>query len=186
MSFETMRLFFGLLTIGANLAVLAWLALLLPRFAGERQLVLSAIAGRELHLAALVAAVATLGSLYLSEIAHLVPCTYCWYQRIAMYPLVVVLGIAAWRNDRTVGRYVVPIAIIGGGIGVYHYAVQNVPSLQGGAACSTGVPCSTAYFEQFGFMSIPYMAASAFAVILVLMMALRTANRPVVPTTKEI
>lgn len=167
-----MRLFFGLLTLGANVAVFAGLVLLLPPLAASRARVLEAIAGRELHLAALVALVATLGSLYLSEIADLVPCTYCWYQRIAMYPLVVILGIAAWKNDQGVGRYVVPIAAIGGLIGVYHYAVQHIRSLQG-AACSTGVPCSTAYFEQFGFMSIPYMAASAFALIVMLMTARR-------------
>lgn len=175
-----MRLFFGLLTAGANIVVLIGLALLLPRFAGQRRAALAAIRGHELQLALIVALVATLGSLYLSEVAHLVPCTYCWYQRIAMYPLVVLLGIAAWRRDNTVGLYVVPVAVIGGAIGIYHYAVQHISSLQG-AACSTGVPCSTAYFEQFGFMSIPYMAVAAFTLILALM----AAHRMNLSTTEE-
>lgn len=165
-----MRLFFGLLAAGANVAVLGALILLLPRFADRRAAVLTAVAGKEHQLALVVALTATLGSLYLSEIAHLVPCTYCWYQRIAMYPLAVILTIAIIRRDGGVARYVGPIAIIGAAIGIYHYTVQHVPSLQG-AACSTGVPCSTAYFEQFGFMSIPYMAVSAFILILALLAA---------------
>ena len=172
-----MRLFFGLLTVGANAAVLAGLVLLLPRFALQKEAVLAAVAGREHLLALVVALTATLGSLYLSEVAHLVPCTYCWYQRIAMYPLVPLLAIAVARHDRSVGVYAGPIASIGLAIGVYHYVVQRVPSL-GGNACSTGVPCSTAYFEQFGFMSIPYMAASAFALISMLLVAGRL-NRTV-------
>jgi len=172
MSFETMRLFFGLLTAGANLGVLIGLVLLLPRFTTQRNSVLAAIRGHEQQLALLVALTATLGSLYLSEIAHLVPCTYCWYQRIAMYPLVVILGVAVWRADEDAGQYVVPVAAIGGLLGIYHYSVQHISSLQG-TACSTGVPCSTAYFEQFGFMSIPYMAVSGFALIVMLIVARR-------------
>ncbi len=163
-----MRMFFGLLTVGANLAVLAALIVSLPPLAAQREALLDSVSGREHSLALVVALTATLGSLYLSEIAHLVPCTFCWYQRIAMYPLVVLLAIAIVRKDRTIGMYVAPIAGIGLAIGIYHYVVQRIPSL-GGNACSTGgVPCSTAYFEQFGFMSIPYMAASAFALILTL------------------
>lgn len=176
MTFEAMRLFFGLLTIGANLAVLGALALMLPGLADRRTAAWDAIAGRTRLLALLVATTATLGSLYLSEVAHLVPCTYCWYQRIAMYPLVVILATALIRGDRGVRSYVLPIAIIGGTISAYHYAVQHIDSLAGNA-CSTTVPCSTAYFEQFGFMSIPYMAGSAFALIVVLMLAPR-ANAP--------
>lgn len=165
-----MRLLFGLLTVGANLAVLAALALLLPGAVSARATVRDLIDGREHQLALIVAAVATLGSLYLSEVAHLVPCTYCWYQRIAMYPLVVILIVGLLRNDRSVAGYVLPIAVIGGLISVYHYATQHIDALAGNA-CSTGVPCSTAYFEQFGFMSIPYMAGSAFALIVVLMIS---------------
>jgi disulfide bond formation protein DsbB len=170
MSFESMRLLFGLLTAGANLAVLAALALLLPGAASLRAEARGILDGREHQLALIVASVATVGSLYLSEIAHLVPCTYCWYQRIAMYPLVVILVVGLLRHDRSVASYVLPIAVIGGSISIYHYATQHIDALAGNA-CSTGVPCSTAYFEQFGFMSIPYMAGSAFALIVVLMIS---------------
>jgi disulfide bond formation protein DsbB len=181
MSFEQMRLFFGLLTVGANLAVLTALFLLVGgRFSDSvlaaRRHVLAAIAGRELLLAFVVATAATLGSLYLSEIAHLVPCAYCWYQRIAMYPLVVLFGIAAWKNDHGVSRYAVPIAGAGGVISLIHYGLQNdwpVLSSFEGTSCSVVVPCSAKYLEQFGFMSIPYMALSAFALILMLMVGRR-------------
>lgn len=180
MTFETMRLFFGLLTVGANLAVLGGLVLLVPGLSILRSTVRAQVSGREAQLALVVALTATLGSLYLSEVAHLVPCTYCWYQRIAMYPLAVILGIAVYRRDDQVSRYVLPLAAAGGLIAIYHYTIQRVPALQTGS-CSTGVPCSTAYFEQFGFMSIPYMAASAFVLIAMLMMVSRRpgpATRP--------
>lgn len=171
-----MRLLFGLLAAAANIAVVVALLLLIPKAAGLRSQVLVAIEDREMHLSWVVAAVATFGSLYLSEIVHLEPCRMCWYQRIAMYPLVVILAVAAWRRDRRSGSYVVPIAGIGIVISIYHFAMQHFPSLEGGA-CGSGVACSTPYFRQFGFMSIPYMAGSAFALILVLALGASLNNR---------
>ncbi|NND04173.1 MAG: disulfide bond formation protein B [Acidimicrobiia bacterium] len=120
-----------------------------------------------------VALVATLGSLYLSEIEHLVPCRLCWFQRIFMYPLVVVLGVAAWRRDTQVRLTAAILAGIGGLIAAYHYLIQHFPSLDSGA-CDPTAPCSSAYIWQWNFLSIPYMAGSAFALILTLIFALRT------------
>jgi disulfide bond formation protein DsbB len=118
-------------------------------------------------LAWLVALTATLGSLYYSEVAHFVPCTFCWYQRIAMYPLAVILGMAAFRRDREAWRFTVPLAAVGAGLAAYHYLIQQFPNLSGGA-CSEGVPCSAAYVWRFGFVSIPLMALVSFAAILLL------------------
>lgn len=111
--------------------------------------------------AALVGLVATVGSLYLSEVALFEPCRLCWYQRIAMYPLPVMLGIAAFRRDPGVRVYAMPIALIGLGISAYHYLIQAVPGLDAGT-CDVGVPCSARYIELFGFVSIPFMAGAAF------------------------
>lgn len=114
--------------------------------------------------AAVVALVATLGSLYLSEIAGFEPCVLCWYQRIAMYPLPVILGIAAVRQDAAVRRYAQPLAVIGLGIAAYHYLIQAFPSLDSGT-CDLGVPCGARYIELFGFVSIPFMAGAGFLFI---------------------
>ena len=86
-----------------------------------------------LGMAFVVAMLATIGSLYFSEVAHFDPCRLCWYQRIAMYPLVVVLGIAAVRRDADVGLYVRALAGIGALISAYHLALEWIPALDTGA-----------------------------------------------------
>ena len=126
-------------------------------------------AALHLYVAWLVAIIATLGSLYFSEVRHFVPCTLCWYQRILMYPLVVVLGIAAWRLDRTVWMYVLPLSVLGMGVSTFHYLEQMVPGFGAEALCSSGVPCSGRYIEWLGFITIPFLALVAFTLITIAM-----------------
>ena len=123
-----------------------------------------------------VALIAMGGSLYLSEVAHLVPCSLCWYQRIAMYPLVFVLGVGLLRGDTGVWRYGLPIAAVGLLIAAYHVTIQWLPSLDVGA-CSVGAPCSGRYVAVFGFISIPTMAGAAFLLIGSLLLLLRALER---------
>jgi disulfide bond formation protein DsbB len=178
MSFDTMKVFFALLAVAANLAVVGYLVALATDRSGTgvRATIADAITGYEIPFAWIAATTATLGSLYLSEVVNLPPCTYCWYQRIAMYPLVVILGIAWWRKDPSAARFTVPLAAIGLLISSYHYLIQQFPSL-GGGACTLGVPCNSMLVREFGFISIPYMAGSAFALILVLMHMWVTSSR---------
>lgn len=122
-----------------------------------------------LWLGALVALVATAGSLYFSEVAGFVPCVLCWYQRIAMYPLVVLLGVAAWRGDAGIRRYAAPLALIGALISVYHIGVERLPGLPSGA-CSLAAPCDLIWVERFGFVTIPVMALAGFLAILTLLL----------------
>jgi disulfide bond formation protein DsbB len=89
-----------------------------------------------------------------------------------MYPIAVILGIAAYRRDTSVRVYVAPVAAVGGAIAVYHYFIQWFPRLEA-TACTTAVPCTGVWFRVFGFISIPYMALSAFTLVLVLMWVLR-------------
>jgi hypothetical protein len=124
-----------------------------------------------LPLATAIATVATLGSLFLSEVAGYLPCTLCWYQRIAMYPLVVVLGVATWRRDRQVWRTALPIAVIGAGIAVWHLAIERNPAL--GGACDVTAPCSLIWVREFGFLTIPTMALLGFLAITALVLAAR-------------
>lgn len=168
-----MRFFFALLALAANAATIAVVVLGVAGRTGPggeelRNRVFASFRGLELWLAFAVATTATIGSLYLSEIADLIPCTFCWYQRIAMYPLVPILGIAAWRKDHGVRIYATALAGIGAVIAAYHRLIQEFPDL-GGTSCSTGVPCTAAYFTLFGFVTIPYMALSGFLLILALL-----------------
>lgn len=112
-----------------------------------------------------VATIATLGSLYFSEIRMFQPCTLCWYQRILMYPMVIILGIAAYTNDQKVAKYSLGLSLIGGSISIYHILLQNVPAMKAMEVCTFGVPCSGKYINWFGFVSIPVLAFVAFAII---------------------
>ena len=126
-----------------------------------------------LYLAWLVSIVATLGSLYFSEIRGFVPCELCWYQRILMYPLSLILGIATFQNDWSVKKYVLPMAIIGWSISLFHYLEQKVPGFAEIKPCANGVPCSAEYINWFGFITIPFLALIAFTLITILMLLIR-------------
>lgn len=119
-------------------------------------------------LAWAVALTATIGSLIYSEVIHFEPCRYCWYQRIAMYPMVVVLLVGAIRREFQVKYYALPLTLIGFAISAYHYLIQNFPSIEGGGSCGA-VPCTAKYVDIFGFISIPFMAGAGFIVIAVLL-----------------
>jgi disulfide bond formation protein DsbB len=164
---RTFELFFALLALVAIVGVVGLLAarLLAPR-SDRAAAVVAAFAGPALPLATVVAATCMAGSLYFSEAAHFVPCTLCWYQRIAMYPLVVILLIASIRRDHGIRYYVVPLASIGALISLYHYFVEWVPDAETGI-CRTTVPCSLQWFDAvFGFISLPFMALCGFALII--------------------
>ncbi|MGE5042260.1 MAG: disulfide bond formation protein B [Candidatus Levyibacteriota bacterium] len=129
-----------------------------------------------IELALVIAAAATIGSLFLSEIVKFPPCTLCWYQRIFMYPQVVVLGLGLYFNDRRAKIYALILSIIGLAIAIYHIGVQFLPGI---LPCSSEtVSCSLKQFTYFGYVTIPVMSATAFiAIILVLLFGLRKKSR---------
>ena len=113
-----------------------------------------------------IALIATLGSLFYSEIAGYIPCKLCWYQRIFMYPLPVLLGIALLKKDNKISRYVIPLNIIGGIISIYHYSTQI---LNNSVICSAeSAACASKIFFSYGYITIPVMALTAFALIIFL------------------
>lgn len=118
-----------------------------------------------LWLGGAMAVIATAGSLYYSLGAGFEPCELCWYQRIAMYPLSLMLVLAALWRDRRIVLYVLPAAVVGSVISGYHYMIQQFPDLSAGA-CSASVPCTAAYVWKFDFVSIPLMALVSFAAII--------------------
>jgi len=169
------------LATGAVLIVVGLTALLILRLAAWKvtaartlfERVRDGFTDYGLWLAWIMSGTAMLGSLYYSQIAHFTPCEYCWYQRIAMYPLAIILGIAAFRNDNAVRRYVYPIAITGGLISGYHYLIQRLPDLAAGT-CSSTTPCTAALVWKFDFVSIPFMALVSFAAIITVLALDRT------------
>lgn len=133
-----------------------------------RAQVRGALAGQSTSLAWLVAAVATAGSLYLSEVANFPPCRLCWYQRYAMYPLVVILAVAWATRSALARRVALGFASVGLAINLWHVAVEVRPSLEG-SGCDPTNPCSIRWVEQLGFWTIPRMVTVAFALILTML-----------------
>lgn len=126
----------------------------------------AALAGPQaVPLALLVATVATLGSLYYSEIADFTPCLLCWYQRICMYPLVAILAVGVLRRDPAVRLYAAAFVVVGAPVSLYHWLVERVDALSDSVACSITAPCSVPPFEELGFVTLPFMAMSAFLLI---------------------
>ncbi|MCL1631524.1 disulfide oxidoreductase [Sporolactobacillus sp. CPB3-1] len=113
----------------------------------------------------IVAIIATGGSLFFSEVMHWTPCTLCWYQRILMYPLVIILGLAYLRNDRFIRIYVLSISVPGFVLACYHYALQMLPPFSAIAVCSPDNSCSEKTFAIFGFITIPFLSGTAFLLI---------------------
>jgi disulfide bond formation protein DsbB len=167
-STETAQVFFTILAVVAAVITVTLLgARLLAGRNATAQAIVDAFAGPALALAAVVAATCIAGSLYFSEVADFVPCTLCWYQRVAMYPLVVILAIAAVRGDRDVWHYVAPLAGIGAIVSTYHYVVEWFPEADSGV-CKSTIPCTFVWFRELGFVSLPLMALCGFALILTL------------------
>ncbi len=162
-----------LATLGAVGGGLLVLACIVP---SGRARVRDAVGDQGVPVAWLVALVATLGSLYLSEVAHFDPCRLCWYQRIAMYPLVVVLGVGWLRRDPTARLMGLILAGLGLVVNLWHVAVELRPSLEGDS-CDPLNPCSLRWVEQWGFWTIPRMATVAFGLV-ILFLALDRGPRP--------
>lgn len=113
----------------------------------------------------LVAAIATAGALFLSEIMKIPPCVLCWYQRIFMFPLVLVLAVGMFPLDAKVVRYALPLALGGWLVGVYQLLLMAGYIPKSATPCGEGIDCSQAQVEWFGFVTIPLLSVVAFALI---------------------
>ncbi|PSL30596.1 disulfide bond formation protein DsbB [Planomicrobium soli] len=112
-----------------------------------------------------VSLVATMGSLYFSEIRGYIPCELCWIQRIFMYPLVIIIGVAYVQKNIRIAATTMIFAIIGGGIALYHYGIQKLAFLADSAPACGQVPCTGQYINWLGFITIPFLALTAFTLI---------------------
>ncbi len=109
----------------------------------------------------IVGVIATGGSLYFSEVLGLIPCELCWIQRIGMYPLVVILGVATYENRIEVWRTALPLSVGGGFVAAYHSYIQRAATVR----CSLDGGCGSVQYELFGLLSIPNLALIAFSLI---------------------
>ncbi len=171
MDTETAQLFVGLLTIAAGIGAVSLVVLRVLAATGNEgaSRLGSAISDSAVWLAFLVALGATLGSLYFSEVANFTPCRLCWFQRIAMYPLTVILLVGGLRKDPNVRWYAAPLAAVGVAISGWHSLIEWRPALDNGACEFQGPSCTFIWFREFG-LSLANMALIGFLTILILLL----------------
>ena len=117
----------------------------------------------------LIASVSTLGALFFGEVMQLPPCVLCWYQRICMFPLVLILPVGLFPLDGKVIRYALPLAAIGWLFAVFHLLLIAGVIPESIKPCTQGVPCSEKVIEWFGFVTIPLLSVVAFSTIIALL-----------------
>ncbi|HLW56214.1 MAG TPA: disulfide bond formation protein B [Bacteriovoracaceae bacterium] len=124
-------------------------------------------------IAWIISAVSTLGSLFFSEVMMLPPCILCWYQRICMYPLPILLFVGLLKLDKSVFRYTFPLALIGWGFAVYHNLLYYKVLPESASPCVRGISCTTVQLEWLGFITIPLLSLFGFSLILILLFIYR-------------
>lgn len=157
--------FVGILTL---VALLGAVGLLVYRVVRGPEAAASLLGVNAMWLAWIVALACTAGSLVYSEVIHFPPCRLCWFQRIAMYPMAIVLLVGAIRREAAVKYYALPLALGGLAVSIYHNVIQFFPSLEG-TSCDPANPCSRRFVDMLGFMDIPFMAGAGFILIAVLL-----------------
>lgn len=168
---ETVQIFSSLLAVGVlGAGVLALVALAVssrPSWAGAGWAHGYVAMLRDVAPWA-IAAVSTgtmLGSLYFSEVAGFAPCELCWYQRIAVYPVAIMSWVALVRREKVLAPYVIALSLAGLCVSVYHYLLEWFPELKS-SVCSVDVPCTTVWFRELGFVTLAFMAGSAFVFLI--------------------
>jgi disulfide bond formation protein DsbB len=119
------------------------------------------------YISWLTSLAALFGSLFFSEILHYPPCILCWYQRIFMYPLTILIPVGIMKKDKYLPYYILPLAILGALVAFYHNLLyyKIIPDTL--SPCSLGVSCTTKFIEFFGFVTIPFLSLCAFSVIII-------------------
>ena len=126
----------------------------------------------------LVAAASTLGALFFSEVMELPPCTLCWYQRIAMFPLVILLPMGLFPFDPRIVRYALPLVLAGWGVSVFQVLLVAGVIPEAIRPCTKGVPCSEVQIEWLGFVNIPFLSFLAFTTMVALLVAAHYRSKP--------
>lgn len=164
----------GLASLTVAAQVLIVVLVLLKIFAGPENRTADFVRENSLGIAFVIALAATLGSLFYSEVAEFAPCKLCWYQRILMYPQVILLGIAWWKEDWGIKKYIVSMSVLGALIAAFHYYEQVTPRQL--TSCDTSgfsASCSERFVTTFGYITIPAMSFTLFLLVIVLMLFIK-------------
>jgi disulfide bond formation protein DsbB len=129
-----------------------------------------------LYVAWVIALSGLLISFYFEEVLGKEPCPLCWYQRIGLFPLVILLGIASYRNDRNIAIYATPLALLGAAFALLQVMLQSFPDNFGGVVCKEGTECLTPVFKLFGFFTFPMFSALGFFAIAFFLLLARKKN----------
>ena len=139
--------------------------------------VLKFIKENVLYIAWMTAVASMAGSLYFGEILGLTPCVLCWYQRIAMYPLVLIIGIGIVKKDRNFLNYALPLSIIGGAIAFYQNLLYYNVIQERLIPCTFGISCTTKYIQLLGFIDIPLLSLFSFILITAVLLIHKKLNK---------
>lgn len=166
---------FAVLTLFSNIIILTLIVFLLfGKKTALANFLFDTIEKYPIALSFLIASMATVGSLFFSEIARFAPCKLCWIQRIFMFPQVIILLIALITNDLKVKKYVILLSVIGLLFSIYQYILQMFPGV---LQCSDElISCSRKYTAYFGYITIPAMSATAFLLIIIFNLLHKTAS----------
>lgn len=156
-------------TLSATLAIIvAVVAVVIAvSWATGQEKVLDAVREFRATITMCIAGGAMLGSLYFSEIANYIPCRFCWFQRIAMYPIALIGLVSFIRRDAGARMYVLPLAAIGACISAWHYLIEWRPALDTGSCAATGPSCTDIWFRSFGFLTLAGMALIGFIALII-------------------
>jgi disulfide bond formation protein DsbB len=126
-----------------------------------------------LFLCWLVSSISTMASLFFSYVMGFAPCVLCWYQRICLFPLVIILAVGLFPFDKNVVKFALPLAIAGWLTAFYHNLLYSGVIPENIQPCSQGVSCTEKYIELFGFLTIPMLSLLSFSTIITLLIILK-------------
>jgi disulfide bond formation protein DsbB len=170
---DSVQLFSALLGVGTLVGgLLTGVAILLEGKAAWAMSWLAQVRASGLWIMCAITTGAMVGSLYFSEQVGYAPCKLCWYQRIAMYSIAIITFVAALRRDKNIATYSLVLACVGLVVSVYHYVLEWFPQLESNV-CSLDVPCTTVWFRELGFVTLCFMAGSAFIAVITISLALK-------------
>jgi disulfide bond formation protein DsbB len=170
---DSVQLFSALLGVGTLVGgLLTGGAILLEGKASWATSWLAHVRASGLWIMCAITTGAMVGSLYFSEQVGYAPCKLCWYQRIAMYSIAIITFVAALRRDKNIATYSLVLACVGLVVSVYHYVLEWFPQLESNV-CSLDVPCTTVWFRELGFVTLCFMAGSAFIAVITISLALK-------------